>query len=174
MYICFMDIIVNRQKSSKDWTLSTFESICKTVKGVGVEDEFRAVKVHGETRIPKGQYDITLTHSPKFSKEYYRDEHGYLILTKDWNVASPEIKRQYAWPHELILINNIPNFSRVLIHWGNTDLDTEGCYIVGSVFGKTKGRDGVLNSRKKYTQIYPLIFRAIKKGKSTIKFIDNE
>ena len=169
-----MDIIVNRQKSSKDWTLSTFESVCKKVKGVGVEDEFRSVKVHGETRIPKGEYEITLTPSPHFSKEYYRDEEGNLILAKDWNVASPEIKRKYAWQHELVLINGTVNFSRVLIHWGNTDLDTEGCYIVGSVFGKTKGRDGVLNSRKKYTEIYPLIFRAIKKGKSTIKFIDNE
>jgi len=169
-----MDIIVNRQKSAKDWTLSTFESICKTVKGVGVEDEYRSVKVHGETRIPKGTYQLTLTDSPKFSKEYYRDEEGNLILAKDWNVASPETKRKYAWHHEMITFNGVANFSRVLLHWGNTDLDTEGCYIVGSVFGKTKGRDGVLNSRKKYTEIYPLIFRAIKKGKSTIKFIDNE
>lgn len=169
-----MDIIVNRQKSAKDWTLSTFESICKTVKGVGVEDEYRSVKVHGETRIPQGQYEITLTPSPHFSKEYYRDEEGNLILAKDWNVANPETKRKYTWQHELITMNGIVGFSRCLLHWGNTDLDTEGCYIVGSVFGKTKGRDGVLNSRKKYTEIYPLIFRAIKKGKSTIKFIDNE
>ena len=169
-----MEIIVNRQKSLKDWTLSTFESKCKTVKGVGVEDEFRSVKVHGETRIPAGTYEITLTQSPKFSKEYYRDENGNLILAKDWAVASPEVKRKYAWAHEMITLNNVPNFSRVLLHWGNTDLDTEGCYIVGSVFGKTKGRDGVLNSRKKYTEIYPLIFRAIKQGKSTIQFIDHE
>ena len=103
-----------------------------------------------------------------------RDEEGNLILAKDWNVANPETKRKYAWQHELITMNGIVGFSRCLLHWGNTDLDTEGCYIVGSVFGKTKGRDGVLNSRKKYTEIYPLIFRAIKKGKSTIKFIDNE
>ena len=102
-----MDIIVNRQKSAKDWTLSTFESICKTVKGVGVEDEYRSVKVHGETRIPQGQYEITLTPSPHFSKEYYRDEEGNLILAKDWNVANPETKRKYAWQHELITMNGI-------------------------------------------------------------------
>lgn len=56
----------------------------------------------------------------------------------------------------------------------NTDLDTHGCYIVGSVFGKTGGRDGVLNSRKKYTEIYPLIFKAIKSGIVKVTYIDHE
>lgn len=170
-----MEIIVNRQKSASDWTLSSFESICKKVKGVGCEDEYRAVKVHGETRIPAGTYKLSLTNSPKFSKEYYRDENGYLISAKDWQSGTPEIKNRYRWMHELITVENVTNFSRVLWHWGNDDLDTDGCYLVGCVFGKSKNkRDGVLNSRKKYTEIYPLIFQAIKKEGCTVNYIDHE
>lgn len=169
-----MNIIVNRQKSQKDWTLSTFNADDNSFKGVGVEDEKRDVKVFGETRIGSGTYQLTLTNSPKFSKEYYRDENGNLMLAKDWSLASQEVKAIFKFPHELITVNGVENFDRILWHWGNTDLDTHGCYIVGSVFGKTKGRDGVLNSRKKYTEIYPIIFRAIKSGIVKVTYIDNE
>lgn len=168
-----MDIKVNRQKGTKEWTLSSFLSVCNTVKGVGVEDEFRAIKVKGETRVPAGTYGLTLTHSPKFSAEYFRDDQGNLILAKDR--ITVELKQKYAWEHELITIGPIPNFDRILLHWGNDDLDTDGCYLVGCVFGKSKrGRDGVVNSRKKYTEIYPLIWRAIHKEKCTIQYIDHE
>jgi len=169
-----MNIIVNRQKSQKDWTLSTFNADDNSFKGVGVEDEKRDIKVFGETRIGAGTYELELVNSPKFSHEYYRDANGNLMLAKDWNLSKPEIKGIFKWKHELIHVKNVANFESILWHWGNTDLDTHGCYIVGSVFGKTKGRDGVLNSRKKYTEIYPIIFRAIKKGIVKVTYIDNE
>jgi len=169
-----MNIIVNRQKSQKDWTLSTFNADDNSFKGVGVEDEKRDIKVFGETRIGAGTYELELVNSPKFSHEYYRDANGNLMLAKDWNLSKPEIKGIFKWKHELIHVKNVANFESILWHWGNTDLDTYGCYIVGSVFGKTKGRDGVLNSRKKYTEIYPIIFRAIKKGIVKVTYIDNE
>ena len=169
-----MNIIVNRQKSQKDWTLSTFNADDNSFKGVGVEDEKRDIKVFGETRIGAGTYELELVNSPKFSHEYYRDANGNLMLAKDWNLSKPEIKGIFKWKHELIHVKNVANFESILWHWGNTDPDTHGCYIVGSVFGKTKGRDGVLNSRKKYTEIYPIIFRAIKKGIVKVTYIDNE
>lgn len=169
-----MDIKINRQKGQPDWTLSSFESDDKTVKGVGVEDEKRAVKVKGETRIPAGIYALILTNSPKFSKEYYRDQNGNIISAKEWAAATQEIQHRYKWPHELITVKDVPGFDRILWHWGNTDIDTDGCYIVGSVFGKTQGRDGVLNSRKKYVEIYPLIWRAIHKAGVTANYIDHE
>lgn len=168
------DIFVNRLKGETEWTLSNFESDDKTVKGVGVEDEKRLVKVPGETRIDAGRYKLALTHSPKFSKEYYRDDQGNLISAKEWFQGSDELKRKFSVPHEAITVENVRNFARILWHWGNTDLDTEGCYCVGSVFGTTKGRKGVLNSRKKYVEIYPLIFRAIKAGDVYVNYIDHE
>lgn len=167
-------ITVNRQKGQADWSLSTFESDDKTAKGVGVEDEFRIIKLKKETRISAGSYKLLLTSSPKFSKEYYRDVQGNIISAKEWKDATESVKHRYAWPHELITVSGVKNFDRILWHWGNTDLDTDGCYVVGSVFGKTKGRDGVINSRKKYTEIYPLIWNAINSGSVTVNYIDNE
>lgn len=166
------EITINRQKGAADWTLSTFTANDNSFKGVGVEDEFRKTKVHGETRIPAYRYELSLTYSPKFSKEYFRDDEGNLILAKDRTTT--ELKTRYHTEHEAITVNNVVNFSRVLWHWGNTDDDTDACYIVGSVFGKTKGQDGVLNSRKKYTEIYPIIWRALKAGKVFANYVDHE
>ena len=133
-----MNIIVNRQKSQKDWTLSTFNADDNSFKGVGVEDEKRDIKVFGETRIGAGTYELELVNSPKFSHEYYRDANGNLMLAKDWNLSKPEIKGIFKWKHELIHVKNVANFESILWHWGNTDLDTHGCYIVGSVFRPTQ------------------------------------
>lgn len=163
-------IIVERQESEVDCTLSKFFSDDGLVTGVGVEDEKREVKVKGETCIDAGIYDLDLRISPRFTKEYFRDENGNLIAAS--KRTTDELKKRYAFPHELIWIKNVPEFEFVLIHWGNTDDDTDGCYIVGSMFGKVASQSGVLNSRNKYMEIYPLIWRAIKAGKVQIEFKD--
>lgn len=142
-----MSIVVERYQSEKDWTLSEFFINGKKY-GVGVEDEHRDVKLHGETRIPNGVYEIDLTYSPKFSKTYFSDISSNISLTKN---------ARFNNEHLLITLLNVPNFSRVLWHWGNTDLDSSGCYIVGSSFGVVKCRRGVVESRKKYVEIYPII-----------------
>jgi len=146
-------VIVNRFPSESDWTLSKFYILGQEF-GVGIEDEFRQVKVHGETRIPNGTYELTLTDSPKFSKSYFESS------------RVPEIKPkkggEFIHPHKLITVNNVPNFSRILWHWGNTDEDTDGCYIVGSTIGKIGTQAAVLGSRKKYEQVYPIISSLIK------------
>ena len=162
-------ITVERQTSAKDWTLSKFFSDDGLVTGVGVEDEMRAVKVKGETCIPNGIYDLDLRHSPKFSESYYRDGNGNIISSKDRH-SSADLQNKYKYPHELIWVKNVPNFEFVLWHWGNTDDDTEGCYIVGSSIGKIKEQDGVLNSRNKYVEIYPIIWRAINGGKVQVEY----
>lgn len=155
-------VTVKRKPSATDWTLSEF-FFDGIKKGVGVEDEKRSVKVKGETRIPEGTYDLDLRFSPKFSSSYFRDDKGNLISAKERN--TPELIRKYPIAHEMIWVTNVPGFEFILWHWGNTDDDTEGCYIVGSVFGKVQSQDGVLNSRKKYTEIYPIIWRSIQEAK---------
>lgn len=146
-------LTVERYKSEKDWTLSEF--YIKTVRrGYGVEDEFREIKVPGETRIPNGIYPLGLRQSPKFSEKFYMDAHGRLNEHKIGD---------FTQPHDLIWVMDVPNFQYVLWHWGNTDDDTDGCYIVGSgladIVDKKKGgtQRGVGGSRMKYTEIYPEI-----------------
>lgn len=149
-------IVVSRFPSEKDWTLSEF-FVLGVKRGVGVEDEKRDIKVFGETRIPNGVYEMDLTYSPKFSKEYFVDIAGILSKTKSTRIVNE---------HNLITLKGVPNFDRILWHWGNTDLDTHGCYIVGSNFGDVKGRKGVVNSRLKYIEVYPIIHNIIISNKN--------
>ena len=150
-------IEVLRYPSEADWTLSEFY-INGVLFGFGIEDEHRDIKVKGETRIPNGVYEMELTHSPKFSKYYYESK------------RVPEISKvktsEFSEPHKLITLKDVPNFSRILWHWGNSDDDSMGCYIVGSSIGWVKGQRAVLGSRKKYEQIYPMISSLIRFNES--------
>ena len=52
---------------------------------------------------------------------------------------------------------NVPGFSGVRIHSGNTDADTEGCLLVGMSWG---GTDFISESRIALEKVYPLIQEA--------------
>lgn len=92
-----------------------------------LEDKVRNLqkepKVYGKTAIPAGIYEIDMnTVSPKFKNRSWARKYKGIV---------PRLK-------------NVPYFSGVLIHPGNTSVDTDGCILVGenSVAGK------VLNSQK--------------------------
>ena len=144
-------ISVLREKSEKDWTLSEFH-IDGIRRGYGVEDESRDKKVHGETCIPNGIYELGLRYSPRFSRHYYSDDRGYLSPNKD---------KRFSIEHSMIWVMGVPNFEYILWHWGNTDDDTHGCYIVGSDKATFGTQRGVSGSRVKYTEIYPVIYQQI-------------
>ena len=76
-----------------------------------LEDQYQAVKVMHETCIPEGVYDIEFRKTGGFHAKYserYKNAH-------------------YGMLH----IQNVPNFTYILIHSGNTDEHTSGCLIVG-------------------------------------------
>ena len=123
--------------------------MCETL-----EDEKRDVKVYGETRIPKGEYEIKL-----------RTE-GSKHLAK--------LKKYGPQFHKGMLhLQNVPNFEYVLIHEGNTDKDTLGCILVGM---KKSFKTGTISeSVVAYKLIYPIIAKALtNKEKVTIKITDED
>lgn len=63
---------------------------------------------------------------------------------------------------DMPLLLNVPGFSGVRIHTGNTDADTDGCILVGT----TRGPDQVLGSRVAYEQVFALIQAARARGES--------
>jgi hypothetical protein len=73
-------------------------------------------KVRDNTCIPFGRYRIELHHSPRFTPRY--------------NSLMP-------------LLMDVPHFSGILIHPGNSTCDTSGCILVGQ--NKQVGK--VLNSK---------------------------
>jgi hypothetical protein len=75
-----------------------------------LEDEKRLVKLAGETRIPAGRYEITRCY-----------QSGILSrMQEKWYKGS--------W---IPSIENVPGFTYIRIHTGNTDDHTNGCPLVG-------------------------------------------
>ena len=128
------------------------EFLCYTL-----EDEERALKVRGETRVPAGTYEIKLRTEGGFHGRY---------------------TKRFAGMHKGMLhVINVPNFKWILIHTGNTDEHTAGCLLVGDAQENNKIiKDGFVGkSTNAYKRIYPPIAKALAKGeKVTIEYIDLE
>tara|TARA_R110002020_G_scaffold84376_4_gene209071 strand:+ start:152 stop:652 length:501 start_codon:yes stop_codon:yes gene_type:complete len=108
-----------------------------------LEDEKRDEKIKGETRIPAGTYEI-----------YLRNEGGF-----HWKYA----KRFPSIHKGMLHITNVPGFTYILIHCGNTDEHTAGCLLVGdSQENNQIVKNGFIGkSTNAYKRIYPLIVEAL-------------
>lgn len=155
-------LTVIRNTFSKEWTVGQL-LVQGVLKGYTIEDEIRAVKVKGETAIPFGTYELSFRQSPKFSSSFlYSEKLNVLIEPKE---LSKYPKNSDFKAHDLLWVKNVPGFEYILIHWGNTDLDTEGCLVVGSKVGVLKGRAAVLSSRDFYKKLYPMVYPIVKNSK---------
>lgn len=71
----------------------------------------------------------------------------------------------------LPLLIGVPNYEGVRIHSGNTDADTEGCILVGSINDKLDD-DYIGASRKAFDHLYPKIKNALSMGeKVTLEIV---
>lgn len=105
------------------------------------EAKIKAIKVYGKTAIPTGRYRIRLCVSPTL---------------KD---------RSYAKPYggKFPVLENVPGFSGVMIHPGNTTDDTRGCILPGMLMGEKRGR--IYDSQKAYKDLMDFyIWPAYKRG----------
>jgi len=117
---------------------------------VTMEDEFRKVKVYGETRIPAGVYDVTLRTVGGMNEKY---------------------KAKFDFHKGMLWIRNVPGFEYILIHMGNTDDHSAGCVLVGTTM--TVGKNLILNSEIAYKAMYMKILEAFeKKEKVSILVVD--
>ncbi len=120
-----------------------------------LEDEQRTVKVFGETRIPSGTYKLIPRESgPRFYERY--------------------VKR-WSWHRGMIELENVPNFTAILIHPGNKDDDTAGCILVGNtakVNTINPGEMNLLDSTDCYKRIYPLIIEEVEQGEAELEIRD--
>lgn len=112
-----------------------------------LEDEYRAVKREGETRIPAGKYQIKL-----------RKEGGlYSRKAEDWGC-----KEGMLW------LQDVPGFEWIYIHPGNKHEHTSGCILVGDSQMSNLPRVGegfVSHSVASFKALYAKCLDAMKQGK---------
>ena len=118
-----------------------------------LEDQYQAVKVMHETCIPEGTYDIKFRtvggFHEKYKKRYGADHYGMLHL------------------------QDVPNFTYILIHQGNSDEHTSGCLILGETQQDLDlSDDGFIgHSGVAYSKLYKKVAKELLLGKSvTIEY----
>ena len=119
-----------------------------------LEDQEQAVKIHSETAIPLGTYNVVLRQAGNFDKRY---------------VA----KYGSTWHKGMLWIQDVPGFEWILIHTGNTDEHTAGCLLVGETQQDLdKGKDGFVGgSGDAYKKMYPKVRNALQNNdKVTIEY----
>lgn len=146
-----MKLILKRIYTCSSYTIGRLYAdniyICDTIEDTdrGLDcnmplAKLQQLKVANVTAIPTGTYNILMNVvSPKYSKSNY-----YM------NVCNGKVPR----------LDNVPVYSGVLIHCGNTAADSSGCILVGE--NKVKGQ--VINSRKTFERLYKLLKEAYNKG----------
>jgi hypothetical protein len=147
-----MRIVADRFVADNNTTISKVsvdgEFIC-----FGLEDEYREKKVAGETRIPAGTYKV----APR------KEGRHYAAYSKRWR-----------WHRGALWIQNVPGFSYIMIHIGNTEKDTEGCLLVGSYAETTPGKMMIAQSAQAYELLYKKVIGEAEQGRLAITFIDND
>ncbi len=123
-------ILYNTKGNRLSWTL---------------EDEYREVKIAGDTRIGAGCYQILKRRvdSPKTLR--YREK--------------------FDWFDYHLELQNVPDFTYVYIHIGNDDEDTEGCILTGEgLVGLADGNYRTTNSTGAYERVYKYISKLLDEG----------
>jgi len=127
---------------------NTLEDADRGLKQTDELSYIRSRKVYGETAIPKGTYAVSMnTTSPKYS-----------AVAWYWNLCKGKMPR----------IIEVPGFDGILIHPGNTALDTLGCILVGrnTKVGK------LTDSKAAFKEVYKRMKEAYDRGEEiTIEIV---
>lgn len=135
-----MRLTVERKWRKEEYTIGILYvngvRLCNTL-----EDAVRPEKIAGKTAIPKGSYRVLMNvKSPKYQDRAWAKPYGGIV---------PRLR-------------NVPNFSGVLIHVGNTAADTDGCILVGDNTEKGK----LSNSTNRFYELMGILLSAALSGES--------
>ena len=146
-----MEIKVDRKWKKDTYTIGNLyingKLFCNTLedkdRGLKQTDSPMSIqqrKVYGETAIPAGRYEIAMNIvSPKYSAvKWYKD------------LCDGKVPR----------LLNVPGFEGVLMHTGNTALDSYGCVLIGK--NTVKGK--ITQSKDTFKELYKEMKSAYDKG----------
>jgi len=149
-----MKLEVKRFSKSNESTIGLLMVDCE-FHCYTLEDEYRSQKVKGDTRIPAGEYNVTLRTEGGFHNRY---------LAK----FGADFHKGMLW------VMDVPDFEYILIHIGNDDSDTAGCLLLGDGANNNKVAKGFISSSTDaYKRIYAIVRDAILNGETvTIEYKD--
>lgn len=131
-----------RFDSKNDYTRGVLKvdkkAVCFTL-----EDEYRGLKIRGETRIPSGTYDIS--------------------FRKVLSPMTKKYRKLYPWFEWHLEIEDVPEFKYVYIHVGNTDDDTDACVLVGDSLSFSRD-NFIKDSLKAYKSLYIDLKKSLDRG----------
>lgn len=102
-------------------------TISPVLQGYTLEDEYRDVKLKGETRIPAGRYEVVSNKSET-------------PLTLKYRLKYPN------WFTHHLMLKDVPNFHGIYIHIGNRGDNTDGCILVGDTVNNNRQGAGEITS----------------------------
>ncbi|WP_282638715.1 DUF5675 family protein [Sphingobacterium thalpophilum] len=140
-----MNMLLKRVRQGKNSTLSELY-VDGLFQCYVLEDSIRDHKIKGQTCIPSGKYSLGLNY---------------------WGGMNTAYKKRFPDMHQgMIEIKDVPGFSNIYIHIGNTHADTAGCLLVGTYFHRDKNRGDyeVYQSQKAYQNLYEAVIEYVKKG----------
>lgn len=146
-----MKLEVLRFNSSDDFTNGILFDVSNNTRkflSYTLEDEKRTKKVAGETRIPAGEYNLSLRKEGGFHSRY---------------------SAKFSFHMGMIHVDDVPNFKYILWHIGNDDDDTSGCLLLGKT-----SQDGFIgSSTDAYKEVYKYVAPVIESGKKvSVNYID--
>lgn len=114
-----------------------------------LEDQSQPIKVAGETRIPSGTYSLKLRTFGRLHEKY----------------AS-----KFTEHRGMIELVDVPGFTDVLLHIGNTDKDSAGCILVGD--GAVSAGELTLSTQA-YRRLYGEIANALLAGEGAVLTVED-
>ncbi|MBT0824039.1 hypothetical protein KJQ78_02015 [Campylobacter lari] len=107
-----------------------------------LEEDKEGVEREKDLRVPAGVYNLKRHTLSSFNDKGKRVVAGVKVLNDDDSVVN-------------IYNDDVPFDRHILIHWGNTDKNTEGCILLGL----TKSDESIGQSRQACKKLYDLLYQ---------------
>ncbi|EBD1669234.1 hypothetical protein FHO05_00670 [Campylobacter jejuni] len=136
-----MKITINRRYTGKTCVIGKFKVLGDDEEKIlfecfSLEEDKEGLESGKDLRIPEGNYNLK-RHSPSRFENTLRS-----ITKKDDTMIN-------------VYNDEVPSSRAILIHWGNTDKDTQGCILLGLT--KDNNNESVGQSRQACKEFYDLM-----------------
>ncbi|EKP0558260.1 hypothetical protein RE483_000133 [Campylobacter jejuni] len=135
-----MKVTINRRYTGKTCVIGKFKVLDDEEKILfecfSLEEDKEGLESGKDLRIPEGNYNLK-RHSPSRFENTLRS-----ITKKDDTMIN-------------VYNDEVPSSRAILIHWGNTEKDTQGCILLGLT--KDNNNESVGQSRQACKEFYDLM-----------------